>query len=64
MIQHLSSKLDKVLWFLRTLQKKFIFFFKTFNVIVNCIFYEDDKHNERHKKKKEVNVTNCWSGLN
>ncbi len=29
-----------------------IFFFKTFNVVVNCIFYEDDKHNERHKKKK------------
>jgi hypothetical protein len=25
---------------------------KTFNVVVNCIFYEDDKHNERHTQKR------------
>lgn len=38
-----------------------IFKKKTFNVVVN---YENDTHNERHTKKTEVNVTNCWSGLN
>lgn len=63
MIQHLSSKLDKVVWFLRTLQILAPFSLKRL-MWLSIVFFMKMTNTMKDQKKKEVNVINCWSGLN
>jgi hypothetical protein len=63
MIQHLSSKLDKVLWFLRTLQI-LASIFKKHLMWLSILFFMKMTNTMKDTQRKEVNVTNCWSGLN